>query len=187
MPECVLFSFASECDIPNWITLIIEILIGGSLASIFYTIQQKQSAKIQNIIDEQETLRKKRVNWAITNLISILPTLKENLSELSENVANYTQVPKETELSETFAVLIEANDLMRDHYVSKLEKIVDHSIGILDPALLNELQDILQIAEKTSRIVTEKGIEIKSIGYARILSSIDSLLNKLNNMRVEST
>ena len=47
---CEWFSFAQECDLPNWLTMIIELAIAGVFAIIlsivFYNRQKKQSTRL---------------------------------------------------------------------------------------------------------------------------------------------
>lgn len=46
---CELFSFLPECDIPNWLTLLIEILLGFGIAFFIYYIQRWNRIKRSNV------------------------------------------------------------------------------------------------------------------------------------------
>lgn len=178
---CDWFTFVQECDVPNWVALAIELIIGGSLALFFFIRQKKQGAKLQKIIDEQEEFRKKRYNWTIASLRSLFPNLKENLKELEKNAQKYYELLKPTQESEFFETLIEAQELLREHYVIRMEKISDQSVGIISPEIIEKIDDIIATSKRKVREVTSDGIKYNQIYYQSAIAGIDDLLkNHLN-------
>ena len=178
---CDWFTFVQECDVPNWVALVIELIIGGSLAVFFFIRQKRQGTKLQKIIDEQEEFRKKRYEWAIASLQSLFPNLKENLKELEKNAQRYSEMAKPSQESEFFEALIEAQEILREHYVIRMEKISDQSIGIISPEIIEKIDDIIATSKRKVREVTGNGIKYKSIYYQSAIASIDDLLkNHLN-------
>ena len=69
---CEWFSVLSECDIPNWITIIIELGIGGFVAGLFFWKQKKQGDKIESVVDKMQ-----QQQTSISNLISEIKILEE--------------------------------------------------------------------------------------------------------------
>lgn len=77
--NCEFFTFAPLCDIPNWFTMIIELLIGGTVAIYFFIRQQKQGKKIQLIIDEQQEFRTKKYSHLIDKIQGLLNSIPQPL------------------------------------------------------------------------------------------------------------
>lgn len=53
---CNWFAFESICDIPNWVTMILELSVGGAVGSIFFYIQKRQGVALQNLATEVKTI-----------------------------------------------------------------------------------------------------------------------------------
>lgn len=189
---CELFSFAQECDIPNWLALIIELGLAIPFAIFltifFYRRQKKQSDELEKttkrqekIMAEQLEFRKKRLEWAVNRLKSIFPDFKENLKALEENATLYRELTKPSQKSKIFEALIEAQEILREHHVDRIERISDQSVGIISPEIIEKIDSIVSGASKKVREVTSKGIQYNQIYYKHVVEQIEDLMkNHLN-------
>ena len=80
---CELFSFATECDIPNWLTMILELVIGLGFG---YLIALKFRSKVTE--DVVKKLQKKEQTRDIQLLTDSLASLTK-IWELTEGVCHW--------------------------------------------------------------------------------------------------
>ncbi len=181
---CELFSFVQECDIPNWLTMAIELTIGGLVGIVFFIIQHKQGMKLQKIIDEQEDFRKKKRRWTIEQLKFHLIKLKGSLEGLDVYLLDYRPIANSTmPLNDERMILEEfVNDweYQKESHIDKLESISNQSSDVIEPNILVELRDILtKSSEKYSAITNEGQIQFNYINYKEIMKMIDELMDKI--------
>lgn len=174
----------------NLHTLIIEVGIGIIITLLIYTFSIQQQNKMkrlvceikkiedrqQKAIEEQEIFRKKQYDWAIDRLKSLFPDFMQGITNLEENVKLYIEMPKPTEQSDLLESLIEAQEILREYYVNRIERISDQSVGIISPEILEKIDEIITGAKKKSRIITDKGIRYDRVYYKHIVDKMDYLL-----------
>ena len=83
---CGLFEIALDCEMTNNATMSVEITIGliaaTVLSVIFYKRQETQRKKIDEVITNQENLRKKRINYVVADLSVYLHSAKVYLNRV---------------------------------------------------------------------------------------------------------
>ena len=121
----------AEWDIPNWVTMVIELTIGGIVAGIFFWIQHNQSNKINKIWtmrhDESSSLIKKHAN--LTSLY---------LRDLLELYQNFL-VSKNKE----FEDLIYSKQQIIQNEIKSLNSLLDESYDVITPDLKNRIEALI--------------------------------------------
>jgi len=84
MVVCELFSFVQECDMPNWFAMLIELSIGGTIAILFFLRQNKQSNKIQSILDNEQLQALKRYERTLMFFKLYINVLNHDLQEIKK-------------------------------------------------------------------------------------------------------
>ena len=177
-------------DFLNWQTMILELVIAGIVAGVFFWKQKQQGDKVENLVSEikqfeenqekftkeQEEFRKKRHDWALNRLKSILPHLADNLSALEESAQSHEENTKSTQVIEVLETLIEAQEILREHYIHRVERISDQSVGIISPELLEIIDEIIAGANKKVRKITDKGIQYDAVFYKPTIERINDFL-----------
>lgn len=173
---CEWFTFVQECDIPNWLDLIIELVIGGSLAIIFFIIQTRQEDKLQKVIDAQEKFRREQHEFAIQRLRSYLSSLQTTVDSLLK--ADYKSdifVNKKLDYLLGF----------KKEIITQLDHVVNQSGTILEQNYLQRLTDIIDLSRINPKISHDnEGLLHSDVSHcSRILSQIDDIVKIMPNER----
>ena len=150
---CELFSFVPECDIPNWLTMLLELMIGGIIAGWFFWRQKQQGDKVesvvteikqfevrqQKIIDRAEQREENRmIEWG-GQILDNLGTIK-NYNEILRNwILVYNEHKTQKQKSN---IIISAERLggICDHFIQQIkENIPKVETLFSDPTLGSQL------------------------------------------------
>jgi hypothetical protein len=66
--DCPVFSIKYGCDLSGWLHLIIDGIIAAFLGLFFHHLAHKQGLKLKKIVEEHDTMRKRRREFAIQSL-----------------------------------------------------------------------------------------------------------------------
>lgn len=180
MPICELFSFAQECDIPNWYALIIELIIGGTLAGAFFIRQQKQGKKLQKIIDEQENFRKRRISYASHSIHSYLIALRNKLNQVDKTISMFMHFPSNSKERSMVSDVIQNEKTEVFYFADRLDEILNQSVDVIDPAILMESRAIIKMSREELYIDKNGNWHIHEHKHEAIIHNIDELLKKIN-------
>lgn len=180
MPICELFSFMQECDIPNWLALIIELVIGGILAGVFFIRQQKQGKKLQKIIDEQEDFRKRRISYANHAIHSYLIALRNKLKQVDETISMFIDSPRDSKERDILSDVVQNEKTEVFYFADRLDEILNQSIDVIDPALLIEARAITKMSQEELHIDKDGNWHIHEYEHKAIIHNISELLKKIN-------
>lgn len=173
---CEWFTFVQECDIPNWLAESIELVIGGSLAIVFFIKQKRQGDKLQKVIDEQEKFRKVQHEFVIQRLRSYLSSLYTTIDSLMK-VDYKSDLP----VNKKFDKLLE----FKKDMVTHLDHVVNQSGTILEQDYLQRLTDIIDLSRTNPELSHDKiGLHVNVSRCGGILSQIDDLLKTMPNQPV---
>lgn len=186
-------------DLPNIATLIIEVAIGVIITWTVFVYSRKwdkenkiQQEKISNLVEniekiekeqhntilEQENLRKKRKEWIIKQLKSMLPHFKSNLEVLEENASQYHKI-RDPQHKENFESLLKAQEELNEYYNNRLRTIINQSIDVLEPETTDALERIIDGASAKVLVPTSKGIEYDLVYYQHVIKEIDLVIVNL--------
>jgi len=157
---CEWFSFLSECDIPNWLALLIEIILGTTLALIFFGWQWN--------------IRAHRRDAGQAKIIPHLIWLKQKL------------VGHEKVLNDYFDKKISIEQLAKDkdkrsYHLNQLQISINLFHDTMDSEISSKIDDIIDYS--TWDTVDEKEVEIKHNQV--IIKKIDYLLEKFFKKRTK--
>jgi hypothetical protein len=170
---CEWFTFVQECDIPNWLAESIELVIGGSLAIVFFIKQKRQGEKLQKVIDDQEKFRKVQHEFVVQRLRSYLSSLYTTMDSLVK-IDYKSNLPVNKKLDK----LLEFKKDMITH----LDHIVNQSGTILEQDYLEKLDDIIDLSRANPEIShDETKMHMNVSRCSGILSQIDDLLKIIPN------
>ncbi|MDH3764182.1 MAG: hypothetical protein OER82_00025 [Nitrosopumilus sp.] len=135
MVDCVWFSFHPDCDIPNWFTMVIELIIGGTVASFFFWIQHNYSNKINKIWNlrhkENSSMLEKRAKLLISYCKELMPIYERYLISTTEK--DLSLITKKENFVKT--------------EITELEELFDESLDVVDPKLKKRIEDLLHASK----------------------------------------
>ena len=167
MVVCELFSFESLCDIPNWLTMTIELILGGIVGSIFFLKQTQQGKKLQIVIDENEKTKQQQKNYTIESMSLILQIIYLN----SEQIVLLFNIPKNNWAPQQTYMYDQLNDLVQK-YATELELLITRYSNVLDVKLISEINDLMDFFKDNETIKHESY-------YQRIKKQIVIVLNQI--------
>lgn len=150
MVVCELFSYESLCDIPNWLTMTIELIIGGIVGSVFFLKQAQQGRKLQTVIDENEKIKQQQKNYAIESASLFLQVIYLN----SEQIIYLFDIPKNNWAPQQHYMYNQLNDLVQK-YVAELELLITRYSNVLDVKLISEISDLMDFFKDNETIKQE--------------------------------
>ena len=150
---CEWFTWNYECDLPNWLTLVIEVMIGAGIAVYFFVHHMKE--------------RRKKRRWALRRITEIYNSVDDQIGVLEEIHKEYKErnpkgrndqtdirwLKKEIEMPRRDvlvwaseldgAVNLHSSDL--DQGIKEITKFLIFQIKRLkDPLSLNVIDDIVE-------------------------------------------
>jgi len=177
MVVCELLSFAQECDIPNWFALVIEIAIGGALATIFFIRQQKQGNRLQKVIYESEQFRKRRHDFSVNIMRSYLP----EIHGLIDSIEEHKQVLKNNVTDNRAKELINMNLNYLKQNLKNITYQLTFSADVLEPHHVEAIRHLLEITDQYAKLPLDFDAKHHVPG---IKANLDALLKELPNPMV---
>jgi len=135
---CEWFSFLAECDIPNWFTLIIEIILGTILALIFFSWQWN--------------IRRRRRDAGQAQMLTHLIFLKNKLIEHEKVLNNFFD--KKISVDE-----LSQDKNKRNYSLNQLQNSISLYHDTMDSEIFRKLDEIIDYASWNT--VNNREIEIK--------------------------
>lgn len=162
--NCPIFSIKVGCDLSSWIHLIMDALIGAFLAFFFYYLAHKQNMKLKMIIEEHDTMKKRRREFAIQLLKNHLTSLLLSMSLIKNLESKYT----------TDA---DNNDKITDQINKKCKKIsrivndIKNTLlllnDVLDPQVINDLNQLCQTVHEDQMNGENRGLTPSNYIYTK--------------------
>ena len=140
---CEWFTLDPNCDIPNWLTMTIELSIGGGIASLFFFRQWIQGKKIQNVIDEQDKHQKRRYYFSLGYIHSHLINVRNSFKTRDELEKEYASNPNANQKELEPEII--GNILLAKEAFEDIKTMVGLSNDVLDPA---DATNILNFCQK---------------------------------------
>ncbi|MFY9300038.1 MAG: hypothetical protein WAO91_02450 [Candidatus Nitrosotenuis sp.] len=132
---------AFHCEMTNNATMMLEITVGAIAATIlsvfFYRRQETQRKKIDEIITNQESLRKKRIEHIVADLSVYLHSAREYINDArkARNSKTLTEQQKHELVNKTIFAKIDLENASRT---------IRNSDDILEPELLTRIRNVIR-------------------------------------------
>jgi len=158
--NCPVFSIKEGCDLSSWIHLIMDALIGAFLAVFFHHLAHKQNMKLKMIIEEHDTMKKRRREFAIQSLKNYLTTLLLSMSLIKRLESSYTG---DTDNNDKIKDQINKNSEKISRTLNDIKNTLLLLNDVLEPQVVNDLNQLCQ----TVFLGENKGLTPSSYNYAK--------------------
>lgn len=161
--------------------MVLELIIGGIVASWFFWKQKQQGDKIEKLLSEQENFRKRKHDYVIHTIRSLFPYFISTLSRNLELINEYTlDLPKN---------LLVSNELFDNKHfllleLGNLQQILESQSGAIDPSHEKVALDICNELGEWQRGELYKDIQYAKNETQKLTTLMNELLDKLPNPRV---
>ena len=125
-----------DTDIPNWFAMVIELVIGLSIAGWFFKRQNDQQKKIDIIITTQDDLRKSKLKICLIDIIARMTTVERRFDAYLYEVSLNKNI-NENEL--------DVNYFEFERIIKELEDIYKNNFEILPLPVIGPLEMILKV------------------------------------------
>lgn len=181
---CELYEIASHCELSNNITMILELIIAGSLAAIlslyFFTREQKDRIKLQTIIENDEKFRKKRRWWALDDIIQ---TLQDGQANIPSKSSIELFDPKEKEKKHQMFDTTPIDDFEFAMYIFEgIKETTDLYADVIEVEYLELILDLIKQIPKFDNITDKKSYIL--LTYDRTIQKVDELLALLTEPEI---
>jgi len=162
--NCPVFSIKEGCDLSSWIRLIMDALIGAFLAFLFYHLAHKQSVKLKMIIEEHDTMKKRRREFAIQSLKNHLTTLLLSMSLIKRLESSYTS---DTDNNDKIKDQINKNSEKISRTLNDIKNILLMLNDVLEPQVINDLNQLCQTVHEDQMKGENRGLTPSNYNYAK--------------------
>ena len=88
-PACGRFDYSRKCDLSPTLFLLVDLVIGILLAIFFHYLSKRNQIRLDQIIESQEALRHKRMDYAAKHLKQLFQLTLFAMSVTKRSVAHY--------------------------------------------------------------------------------------------------
>ena len=192
-PSCRFFAISLDCDLSGWMKFLIgDIGIGLFLAVLLHTLNHRNHIEIQSIIQSQEMLRKKRLNYALSHMKNVVKLIMHTISAIkgSANQYNLTLALQDKEkrmwLETGIMSKLRADEAKLGRLLQSTRLIMVASNDVLEPEVVNRVEGVLNfIAEITAEEGDDGMMQFPKSQVCRV--KLEYLLDLLSNYHVSPT
>lgn len=164
-------------DIPNWLTLLLEISIAVPFAIYLFLKQQKISKQLENVIFREAQFRKYRHDFGIISIHSNLEGLKNSIIDLKSEIESYQENEDPEENTEPLKKIWDNAHPIMSYYFDSLKNMVIMLGDVLDNI---ESERVLEIHRKISNPILVPVKELQVDYLQSIIGRIDAIIKYLN-------
>ena len=133
IPSCGRWDYSRQCDLSPTLFLLLDIAIGISLAVFFHYLSKRNRIRLDQIIESQEALRNKRMDYAAQHLKQLFQLTLFTMSVTKRSVAHYNLTVGLTDDEKPMWMRsVTLSELRRDE--AKLGRVLQSVRGILTAA-----------------------------------------------------
>jgi hypothetical protein len=88
-PSCGRFDYSLKCDLSPTLFLLVDLVIGVLLAVFFHYLSKRNQIRLDQIIESQEQLRHKRMDYAAKHLKQLFQLTLFTMSVTKRSIAHY--------------------------------------------------------------------------------------------------
>src|SRR6185503_17061567 len=144
-PTCGRFDYGRDCDLSPTLALILDLVVGASLALFFYYLSRRNQIRLDQIIASQETLRHRRMDYAAQQLKHLFQLTLFTMSVTKRSIAHYNLTVGLTDDEKPrWMQAVTLSELRRDEaklsrVLQSVRNILTAANDVLDPELVNRV------------------------------------------------
>jgi hypothetical protein len=136
-PNCSLYTVELGCDLSGWMKLLMgDIGVGAVLAMFLHFLAHRQAKKTEIVIHNQESMRKRRQEFAVQTLRNHFTTLLFILGVMNRFLSKYNEGGPD---KSKFYDKIRAEENRIEKIVQTIRNTLMYSNDALDPTFVNQV------------------------------------------------
>jgi hypothetical protein len=147
-PSCGRFDYNRQCDLSPTLFLIVDLIIGVLLAVFFHYLSKRNQIRLDQIIESQEALRHKRMDYAAKQLKQLLQLTLFTMSVTKRSIAHYNlTVGLKDDEKPLWMQSVTLSELRRDEaklsrVLQSVRSILTAANDVLDPDMVNRVDGV---------------------------------------------
>jgi hypothetical protein len=162
-PTCGRFDYNRNCDLSPTLFLVVDVVIGILLAVFFHYLSKRNQIRLDRIIESQEALRNRRMDYAARHLKDLFHLTLFTMSVTKRSIAHYNLTVGLTDDEKPrWMQSVTLSELRRDE--AKLSRVLQSVRSILTAA--NDVldPDVVSRVEGVCNYLGEISVEQKADG-----------------------
>lgn len=156
-------------DLRNWETMMIELIIGGIVASVLFILQHRLGSNVNKVILQQEVINRKRRLRNLTVIKEMLENLQRNLNaaetvltKIKTDMSNTDDMLTRDKLEVRAVSIIDRYRTTVESYFAPIRSFAEEIADITDPDLITRISIASRMALVTFESVgsTDAQIEV---------------------------
>jgi hypothetical protein len=147
-PTCGRFDYGRDCDLSPTLALILDLVVGASLALFFYYLSRRNQIRLDQIIASQETLRHRRMDYAAQQLKHLFQLTLFTMSVTKRSIAHYNLTVGLTDDEKPrWMQAVTLSELRRDEaklsrVLQSVRNILTAANDVLDPDVVSRVEGV---------------------------------------------
>jgi hypothetical protein len=173
-PNCPLYGIDMDCDLSGWMKLLMgDIAVGAVLAMFLHFLAHRQAKKTEIVIHNQESMRKRRQEFAVQTLRNHFTTLLFILGVMNKSLSKYNEGGPD---SSKFYDKIKNEESRIERIVQTIRNTLMYSNDALDPTFVNQVDSFCTFSQRLLKEENDKILMPKyEEGKKRILDLTEKL------------
>ncbi len=147
-PSCGRFDYNRKCDLSPTLFLIVDLIIGVLLAVFFHYLSKRNQIRLDQIIESQEALRNKRMDYAAKHLKQLFHLTLFTMSVTKRSITHYNlTVGLKDDEKPMWMQSVTLSELRRDEaklgrVLQSVRSILTAANDVLDPDMVNRVDGV---------------------------------------------
>jgi len=147
-PSCGRWDYSRHCDLSPTLFLLLDIVIGISLAVFFHYLSKRNRIRLDQILESQEALRNKRMDYAAQQLKQLFHLTLFTMSVTKRSVTHYNLTVGLTDDEKPMWMRsVTLSELRRDEaklgrVLQSVRSILTAANDVLDPDMVNRVDGV---------------------------------------------
>src|SRR5215212_2301820 len=175
--DCPVFSIKYGCDLSSWLHLIIDGLMAAFLGVFFHQLAHKQGLKLKKIVEEHDTMKKRRREFTIQALKNHFTTLLFSMSLINKLESMYAS---DTKNRDNIKDQINRNYETISRVINDIKNILLFLNDVLEPQIINDVNQLCQTIHQG--YVKDEYKQLRLIDYTETKNKINSLCKTFDEL-----
>lgn len=175
--DCPVFSIKYGCDLSSWLHLIIDGLMAAFLGVFFHQLAHKQGLKLKKIVEEHDTMKKRRREFTIQALKNHFTTLLFSMSLINKLESMYAS---DTKNRHNIKDQINRNYEIISRVINDIKNILLFLNDVLEPQIINDVNQLCQTIHQG--YVKDEYKQLRLIDYTETKNKINSLCKTFDEL-----
>jgi hypothetical protein len=175
--DCPIFSIKYGCDLSAWFHLIIDGSIAAFLGVFFHHLAHKQSLKLKKIVEEQDTMKKRRREFAIQSLKNHFTTLLFSMSLINKLEPLYASGTKNRD---NIKDQINRNYEIISRVINDIKNILLFLNDVIEPQIITDVNQLCQTIGQG--YVKDENKQLRLIDYTETKDKINCLCKTFDEL-----